>query len=264
MVLKSTDTGAKNNISVSGDIGFSQIGTGAKDASLEIDGIAVTSPTNELTDLIEGATIKLEKTGQSSVNITQDTGKVAEKMKEFVTKYNELIDSVKTLTSYNADTKVAGVFQGSSEIKSMLAPLKDIFAMTISDGGKMAENFGLKTDRSGKLTFDEDKFKESLAKDNKEVQNFFIGDGADEGIFRKMNSSLFQIGTSSDGVLKTLKSNYDSKSKTLIDSLERAQKRLDSKYDIMQKKFASYDAIIGKLSGQSTMLTSLIDSQNKK
>jgi flagellar hook-associated protein 2 len=264
LVLKSTDTGAKNNISISGDMGFSQIGTGAKDASLEIDGIAVTSPSNELTDLVEGATIKLEKTGQSSVNITQDSDKVVEKMQEFVTKYNELIDSVKTLTNYDADTKVAGVFQGSSEIKSMLDPLKDIFSMTISDSGKMAEDFGLKADRSGKLTFDEDKFKKSLETDSKEVQNFFIGEGETEGIFRKTNSSLFEIGTSSDGVLKSLKSNYDDKERSLQESLEKAQKRLDSKYDIMQKKFASYDAVIGRLSSQSDMLTSLIDSQNQK
>ena len=263
MVLKSTDTGAANNITISGDMSFSQIGTGASDASLMIDGIEVSSASNEVSNLVEGATITLEKVGQSSVNISQDSEKIVEKMSEFVTKYNELMDSVATLTNYNAETKIAGVFQGSSEIRGMLGPLKDIFSTTISSTEKMAENFGLSTDRSGKLTLDEDKFKKALAKDTQEVQNFFIGEGENKGIFRQMNSELFNIGTDSNGILKTLKVNYDARSKSLIESLEKAQGRLDDKYEIMQKRFASYDAVIGKLSNQSSLLQGLIDGQNK-
>ena len=263
MVLKSTDTGAANNITISGDMSFSQIGTGASDASLMIDGIEVSSASNELSNLVEGTTITLEKVGQSSVNISQDSEKIVEKISDFVTKYNELLDSVSTLTNYNEETKVAGVFQGSSEIRGMLGPLKDIFATTISNGAKMAENFGLSTERSGKLTLDEDKFKKALAKDTQEVQNFFIGEGENKGIFRQMNSELFNIGTDSNGILKTLKVNYDARSKSLIESLEKAQGRLDDKYEIMQKRFASFDAVIGRLSNQSNLLQGLIDGQNK-
>ncbi len=262
MILKSTETGSNNNITVSGDIAFTQIGSGAQDASLEIDGIAVTSASNELTDLIEGATITLNNTGKSNVKIEQDSTKIVDKMEEFVNKYNELLDSIQTMTNYDEDTKVAGVFQGSSEIKNLTAPLRDIFSTTISTSGEMIDNFGLTTDRSGKLTFDKEKFSESLSTDSQNVQNFFIGEGESEGIFRKMNGELFNIGTSSDGVLKTLKASYDDKEITLSESLERAQERLDSKYDIMQKKFAAYDAIIGQLSNQSDTLTALIDSQN--
>jgi len=262
MVLKSTETGAKNNITISGDMGFSQIGSGAQDASLKIDGIAVTSTSNEISDLVDGATITLEKVGISSVRISQDSEKITEKMESFVTKYNELLDSVKTLTNYDADTKVAGVFQGSSEIRGMLGSLKDIFSTTISAAGKMTEDFGISADRSGKLTLDKDKFTAALANNPKELQNFFIGEGENKGIFRKMNSELFKIGTSSDGVLKTLKANYDARDKSLSESLEKAQKRLDSKYEIMQKKFAAYDAVIGRLSNASSTLTSLIEAQN--
>jgi flagellar hook-associated protein 2 len=264
MVLKSTETGASNNITTSGDISFTRIGSGAQDASLEIDGIAVTSATNEISNLVDATTITLTKTGESHISITQDSEKIVEKMQEFVTKYNELIDSVKTMTNYDPDTKVAGVFSGSSEIRGMMAPLNDIFFTAINDSGKMIEDFGLSADRSGKLTLDKDKFTKSLEDDSQSVQNFFVGEGTDEGIFRQMNGELFEIGTSSDGILKTLKANYDEKSKSLIESLEKAQERLDNKYEIMQKKFASYDAVIGRLSNESATLTSLIDSQNTK
>jgi len=265
LVIKSTDTGAKNAIDITADISFrNPKGSQASDAEIRIDGILIRRDTNEIDNLVEGVNITLTKTGESRISITQDTDKITEKMQEFVTKYNELLDSVKSLTKYDEDTKVAGVFQSSSEIRNMLAPLKDIFATTISGAGKMSEDFGLKVERGGKITFDEDKFKEALSDDTTAVQNFFIGEGETEGIFRNMNTELFQIGTSSDGILKTLKVNYDAKSKALIESLEKAQERLDAKYEIMQQKFAAYDAVIGRLSQASSTLTSLIDAQNGK
>ena len=263
LVIKSTDTGAKNKIDITSDISFrNPAASQAHDADIRMDGILIHRDSNDVKDLVDGVDITLTKTGDSRIVISQDSDKIAGKMEEFVNKYNELLDTVKTLTNYDEDTKVAGVFQGSSEIKNMLEPIKNIFATTISTAGKMSEDFGLKMERGGKITFDKDKFTKTLSDDTTAVKNFFVGEGETKGIFRNMNTELFQIGTSSDGVLKTLKVNYDSKSKNLIESLEKAQKRLDAKYDIMQKKFASYDAVIGRLSNASSTLTSLIDAQN--
>ncbi len=265
MVLKSTDTGAKNAISVTGDTAFRYPPGGqAQDAEVRKDGILIKRDNNSFDDLIEGVTITLDKVGESRVTISQDSEKIATKMEEFVNKYNELLDSVKTMTNYDAEKDEAGIFQGNSSIKNMLAPIRDIFDMTISGAGKMSGDFGVSSDRYGKLTFDKEKFTQTLSEDTKSVQNFFVGEGESEGVFRKMNSELFEIGTSSDGVLKSLKSNFDSKEKALAESLTKAQERLDAKYDIMQKRFASYDAVIGRLSNESSTLTSLIDSQNNK
>ncbi len=264
LILKSTNTGAQNNIKVSGDINFTKIGAGAQDASLTIDGIAVSSASNTLDDLVSGATITLEKVGESHIDITQDSEEISGKIKEFVSTYNELLDSVKTMTNYDKDTKVAGVFSGSSEIRGLMAPLKNIFDSTISSAGEMSKDFGIESDRYGKLTFNESTFRAKLEEDPKALQSFIVGEGATEGVFRKMSGALFDISTKSDGVLKTLKTNLDTKSTTLSDALEKAQKRLDAKYEIMQKRFASFDGVIGKLTNASDMLQSLIDSQNKK
>ena len=265
LVMKSTDTGTKNAITVNADISFRHPAGGkAQDAQIRMDGIIIKRSSNEFDDLVEGVKLTLDKVGKSTVEISQDSGKISETMQSFVTQYNEILDSVATLTNYDPDTKNAGVFQGSSEIRNMMGALKDIFSTTISSAGKMSSDFGLSADKKGKLTFDKDTFELALGKDTKAIQNFFVGEGANEGIFRKMDGEIFNIKTNSSGVFKTLQSNYDSKERTLTEALERAQKRLDSKYEIMQKRFASYDAVIGRLSSASTMLTSLIDAQSPK
>jgi flagellar hook-associated protein 2 len=263
--MKSTDTGTKNAITVNADISFRHPAGGqAQDAQVRMDGIIIKRSSNEFDDLVEGVKLTLDKVGKSTVEISQDSGKISETMQSFVTQYNEILDSVATMTNYDPDTKNAGVFQGSSEIRNMMGALKDIFSTTISSAGKMSSDFGLSADKKGKLTFDKDTFELALGKDTKAIQNFFVGEGASEGIFRKMDGEIFNIKTNSSGVFKTLQSNYDSKERTLSEALERAQKRLDSKYEIMQKRFASYDAVIGRLSSASTMLTSLIDAQSPK
>jgi len=261
MILKSTDTGTDNSFTISGNLAFTEI-SDAKNAELTVDNIAITRQSNELSDVVEGATITLSQTGDTRVEISQDDESIIETMNSFVEKYNELLTSISTLTNYDADTKVAGVFQGSSEIRNMMGPIKDIFSSTITSIGKMSEDFGLSTDQDGTLTFDSDTFSEALSKDSTEVKNFFIGEGAEEGIFRAVNSQFFDIATSSDGIFKTLDANYTEKESSLADTLERAQERLDSKYDIMQKKFAAYDSVISKLTNASDTLTSLIDAQN--
>jgi len=264
MILKSTESGDKNNITTSGDISFARVGDGAKDASFIVDGIAATSASNNITDLIDGLDITLKKVGTSSLTIEQDNQNITDNMSEFVDKYNETIELISKLTSYDADKKVGAVLQGSSEIRGIRSQLSDIFSTSFSSGGKVAEDFGLKADKRGVITLDKDKFQESLKNSPDEIKNFFVGEGEEKGIFRKFNTELFNIGTSSSGPLKSLKANYDDKSKSLIDSLEKAQKSLDNKYEIMQRKFAAYDAVIGKLKNSSDYLNSIIEAQYKK
>jgi len=136
--------------------------------------------------------------------------------------------------------------------------------MHFGANGKTIADFGFETNRDGTLSLDSSKLKESLSKDSNEIKNFFLGDIDNKGAFRLLNDSLFNIGTKSSGVLKSLQSNIDDRQKSLIESQERAQKRLDDRYDIMIKKFAAYDGIMGKLDSQAQALTSMIDASKAK
>jgi flagellar hook-associated protein 2 len=266
LILKSKESGEKNEITDDGNgINFGNVAGGtAQDAKLRMDGVLITRDNNTFDDLIDNVSITLDKVGQSKIEIKQDNQNITDNMSEFVDKYNETIELISNLTSYDAEKKVGAVLQGSSEIRGISSQLRDIFSTTISSDGKSAEDFGLKADKRGIITLDKDKFQESLKNSPDEIKNFFVGEGESKGIFRKFNSELFNIGTSSSGPLKSLKANYDDKSKSLIDSLEKAQKSLDNKYEIMQRKFAAYDAVIGKLKNSSDYLNSVIEAQYKK
>ena len=266
LILKSTGTGAKNEITDDGNgINFQNVAGGeAKDAEFRVDGVLIKRDSNKIDDLIEGATITLNKVGTSNIEIKKDSDKIKEKLNDFVDKYNSLNSLIGNLTNYDADKKVGAVLQGNSEIRDIKNRLRDIFDTTFSSDGKMARDFGFDIDKSGKLKFDSSKYDEIAKSSPDSIKDFFTIKDGNPGLFKKFDKELFDLNTKRSGPLKALQTSLEDKSRTLSESLDKAKKRLDAKYKIMEKQFASYDLLIGKIKNSSDYLTQMIDAQNSK
>ncbi len=265
LILKSRDTGTDNNIVIpnGGHFTFYSV-QDAQDAKFKIDGIEVTRGSNSFDDVYEGVNITLKSTGLTKIEVEKDSDKIADKMSEFVDKYNSVIETITNLTKFDKDKKVAGVLQGSSEIRSIKSKLRDIFESTFGEDGKMANDYGLTTDKKGIISFDRGKFISAIKEDPTAVENFFVGKDDTKGIFRKFNTTLFEVATKSSGELKSLQSSFDDRAKAIADSLKKAREQLENRYEILTKKFASFDMMIGNLSNTASQLDSLIQSQFSK
>ena len=261
LVLKSADTGASNNITVSGDYAFDQVGEGAKDASFTFDGIQITRSSNKVDDLAEGLTINLQKEGKTSITIKQDDAKLIEGMEKFVDAYNKLVQGFTESTKFNKEEKTAGLFQGDSSIRAAATMIKDALILTTSKAGKTIGSFGLELQRDGTINFKKSDFEEALKKDPQSVEDFFRGTDGRNGAFNRLESAIFDIKTSSHGVLKSLAKNLDDDANRLQEQQKSAQKRLDDRYSIMARKFAAYDSVIARLNSQGDTLTAMIDAE---
>ena len=262
LVYKSANTGTENAITVSAnasDLGFTEIQS-ATDATFTYDGIDITSSSNEISDLIDGVTLTLKDTGVSTLSITQNSDKVVEEMKNFVEKYNAIIESVTELTKYDSDTSEAGVFQSTSEIKAIKTELNDILATTTSSD-KTIIDFGFTLNRDGTIELDEDELKSALSSDASAVEEFFKSSDGESGIFDKLYDTLFDIGTSSSGTIKTLSSSLDDEEVALEESKSEAQAKLDDKYDLMAEQFVSFDILIGRLTKEFEALDMIIQQE---
>ncbi len=261
IVLKSAETGAKNNITVSGDYNFDQVGDGAKDASFTFDGIAVTRSSNTIDDLVEGMKITLEKEGSSTVTVKQDNSKLIEGMEKFIEQYNKLVQGFTESTKFNKEEKTAGLFQGDSSIRSAASMIKDAIVLAASQSGRTIGSFGLELQRDGTINFNRSDFETKLKENPQEVEDFFRGTDGRNGVFNRLESAIFDIKTSSSGPLKSLAKNLDEQGNRLEEQQKAAQKRLDDRYSIMARKFAAYDSVIAKLNSQGDTLTAMIDAE---
>ena len=269
LIIKSTDTGKDNRISISTDSnsfssGISRVGDPAQDAVFEVDGIEITRSSNTVDDLLDNITVKLEKEGKSDISIKKDNSEILDGIKEFVENFNTLVTKISEDTKYDSEKKQAGIFQGNSQIRNISRALKDIVSTTVSKDSKMSYDFGIEMQRDGTIKFDETKFKTAYEKDSKKTIEFFKASNATDGMFNKLESKIFDISTSSSGTMKTLKKNFEDEIKRYTDELAKAQAKLDRQYEILTKRFASFDLVMGKLGSQATTLDNMIKAQFAK
>lgn len=179
MVLTSKDSGEENAITVnySGDAS-SSLGvavankteiTKAQDARLQMGGnnpLTITSASNKIENVVDGLTLQLTKAQKSGdaplqVTVEQDKEAVTGSLKKFVDSYNELVDELAKMTS--SDPKAPGALSSDSGVRS----LKSALANSVRDlpNGLSLSSLGIKTDKTGKLSFSETDFNKALEKD---------------------------------------------------------------------------------------------------
>ena len=116
------------------------------------------------------------------------------------------------------------------------------------------------------MSFDDAKFSDMIKNEPDALSALFAGDIVsestdDDGVFTKLNAALRDIVTSHNSTLKILSRSYDEKMDNLEESKSKAQARLDDRYKILAKKFASFDALIGRINNQFSSLNMIIQSE---
>jgi flagellar hook-associated protein 2 len=203
LVITSKDTGEVNSlkISVADDdtnnvdaLGLSQlaydplatVGSGqnltqmqaAKNAILDIDGIAVVKSSNTITDAIEGVTINLLATSNSlSVNLglTTNQDKIKESVTAFVDGYNKLNDALRNLTKYDETGKASGALLGDATARSVINQIKSVMTKTITSGNTInsLSQIGVSFQRDGKLALDATKLATAVTTNFSDISTLF-------------------------------------------------------------------------------------------
>ncbi len=270
LILTSKETGTDNDISMSAsgnalaNLNMSEV-QNAQDARFTYNGIEVTRGTNKIDDLIGGISLTLKETGESKISIEQDNDAISQKVQNFVDKYNEVMGQIKTFTQYDPDTKTAGALQGVSEINALKSGIQEVIE-TVTVKGRTLQDAGIEIDRYGNMSFDKEKFTTLLENDPTAVTDLFTGDvlsesSDDDGVFTRLKERLKELATGYDSMLKNLSGEFDEKMSALEESKEKAKERLENRYEIMAKKFASFDAMIGRINNQFSALDMVIKQQ---
>ena len=120
----------------------------ASDASITVNGLAVSRTTNSLTDVITDVTLNLVKVTSSAITLTVSTSSTTLKSKvtSFVSSYNQLMDNIKNL---RGDINKKGVLSGDSTTLTMSNLLRSVITTKYND--KTLASLGLSHDKSGTL-----------------------------------------------------------------------------------------------------------------
>lgn len=269
LVLSSAKTGNANVMKLSGINGLdfdpatatgtlsqetAKGGQAASDAAFSLNGIAATSSTNTVSDVLDGVTLTLAKTNIGSpttLTVTKDsTTNLTASINAFITAYNEAAKSTRTLGAYNSETKETGALQGDSSLRGAQTQLRNL--LQTAAGGSSAyqtlSNIGVELQKDGTLKLDSTKLNNAVAADYSGVTTLVekVGSAFKTGLDSVVGSSG-SITAATDSTNRMIKE-IQKRQTALSDRLTQIEARYT-------KQFASLDTLVASMNQTSSWLT---------
>ena len=197
LVLTETSTGKASSmkISVDGDAALQSLmnhdpagvqglkeTVTAQDAEFKLDGLAISTPTNNAGNVIEGVTLKLTKTNVGapvSLTVGRDTEAVVKSVNEFVAAYNAINKTMTDLTAYNEATKTGAALNGDATARSISTQLRSMLTAPIEGGGSafsVLSEIGV-TVKAGVMAVDSTKLRKTIDTNFSDIAGLFASVG---------------------------------------------------------------------------------------
>jgi len=151
-------------------------GQQAADATMVFDGVEVTKSSNEVDDLLTGVTINLlevDDTTTYNLSIESDLEGIQETVTEFVEKYNEIYDYLKTNSSSSGLNRDYTISSFRRELTSIVTGSVE----GASGNFTSLSQIGIATDASGHLQIDSEDFTDALEDHFDDVMQVFAAYG---------------------------------------------------------------------------------------
>ncbi len=221
--------------------------------------VVVSSPTNSVSNVIPGVTLNLLGASEEpvSLNVSQDVDKIATDLKSFVTKYNEVLDRIGDYTKFDPETETRGVLLGDVTARRIQDRLNRSVLKAYSSGtaglSRLAD-VGIQY-RSGRLEFNEEKFRETYRDNPRLVEQLFTDE--ENGIGAALNEMLDELTKSSEGLIDRAAATLQNREDDLNDRMEAMQALLDGQRTRLERQFQGLESALANLSAQQTALASL-------
>lgn len=229
-----------------------------QNATVKIDGISISRSSNTISDAIDGVTLNLTKTNTgapTTLSVAKDVDATIEKVKAFVTEYNDLNKVLRDVSAYNVDTKAAAALNGDFSVRTVQQRIRTAAIDTVpgSPGGfaRLADA-GISLQTNGELKIDTDRLKAALADPAKDVGKLFAGNAAD-GVAARVASVASAL-QSSDGVITTRTEGINKSISSLDKRISQIEDRLTIIEARYRRQFTALDTTIGQLNVTSQYL----------
>lgn len=240
----------------------------AANAAATLNGLAVSSASNTLGDVIDGMTLTLgaPTTTPVTVKADPDTGAMRKAIDEFVTAYNALNALIAEQTKYDPGAKTAGTLQGDGAAIAIRAQMRNLLGAP-SDASAMfarAADVGLDVQRDGSIRLDETRLANALANPEELRKLFANADPAapaNDGIATRLRALADQflgidgsLSTRQEGLRRRIDLNQD-RQEMLEDRIAMVEKRLRAQYTALDRQMASLTSLSSYVAQQMTLLS---------
>lgn len=240
----------------------------AQGASITIDGLAITSDTNSITDAIPGVTINLTQAHDNSTDtnpltVAADTDAIVDKIDNFVSNYNALAEQINREMAFSGQARIGDSLSGDFTLRTIQTQLRGIIVSPIdglSGDYSLLADVGIETTQNGLIEVDKTALKEALAADPDAVADLFIDntDNSTEGIFAQLEAEIATFTTSSTGTLTQRISGIANEISDIDDRIIRVEERLDRYSTQLRRQFTAMEQAVSNLQSQGSQFAAML------
>jgi len=276
LVLTSSESGTANALSITNNLKnkpgtaltFSRT-VSADNAALQINGINIINSSNTVTDAIEGVTLNLRAaSGSAVVTVGRDLDSIVAALKDFASKYNDVVSYISSQFTYSATDKKAGLLAGDFTLRRAQGMISSTLMGTINSDGaalRLLSQVGLKRNSDGTLTVDEAKLEQALESDFRGTAHVFLADAQDAAggtvsIAPQLFDQLKSMTDTLEGPVFRAQDAVQQGITRINKQIEQMEERLEKQREILIAQFAKADEALRQLNVLQTSLNSQISS----
>jgi flagellar hook-associated protein 2 len=280
-IMLTGTTGASNAFSLSSrgtdgnavaNVDFATRLQSAEDAVLNVNGMAMTSSTNRITDAIAGTTLDLftTTTGAANLDFSRDTSTVKTKIQALVTAFNDANSMLNVVSDPKSTVETYGAtLAGNSIVNSVRNQMRSMITSDSSSpsGGLTAlRDLGLSISKTGELELDSTKLDNALQykfdnvvtllTSNREKQSSFsvLPSGSAGEAVKKLTALL-----DTSSALTTQSANLTTKITSYNKEMAALDTRMAGILARYKKQFATMESMVGQSKSLQTNLKSTFD-----
>ncbi|MFA6451372.1 MAG: flagellar filament capping protein FliD [bacterium] len=279
LTIKSNSTGTANqfvyaNVGVDtplADLGLAVSQT-ALDANLTINGVALTSSSDTVTNAITGVTINLKSVGGPvNVEIGLNTDDIVKNVSDFIEKFNAATEKIDTyvneekISSPSAQEDFGpGALQSDFDLidsKSQIRLRTTGYTDSTLATYKTLSMIGIESEQSvgsivsDKIQFDESKLRNALSGDKAQVQALLEG-WADQLDTYLESTTKVSVVSGLAGTIYNRIISIDGQTKNISDDISNWEEKLAVKEEQLRAQFSAMEQALQTLQTQSSYLTS--------
>ena len=272
-------SGEDNAFTVSStpDLGFHTAGNqlqSAANALLKVDDMSIERTSNTISDAISGVTLNLNAVASgTSLQVTNDTTTLKEKLEELVATYNVVQVVLNELSDPDStEEEVGGAL--SNDMAFVRSVRDAIYAAVTTDSSTPSgdvsalRDLGIELTKTGSLSFNEATYDEVVLNNFSDVVTMLSAgttnqsayDGADQGLAFDSMEVINGLMDSIDGIFAVREDTATQQLRTYEDRLLAIELRMEKVYQSYLKQFSVMEDLVNTLNNTRDYVKQQLDS----
>lgn len=267
LVLTSNATGAATSVKITTSGGDGTVDTllandpaavqhlnqtvAAQNANFTVNGIAISSATNTVSNAIQGVTLNLSKVTATPVTLTvaRDPAAITTAVTTFVDAYNKLYTAMKNSSAY----KSGSALSGDATLRTLQTQMRDIASSTVT-GGTMTTlgGIGINFKADGTMQFDSAKLASAMASNFNDVTNLL---SSATGYATKFDNMATNALMPTTGAFAARTNNFTQYAKTITDQIATLETRMTGIEKKLRTQYSQLNVLLTQMGSTSTYLS---------